>query len=99
MDYLGKGEMLTNRDAQMCVQNLREISFLCVLNISENITYFISALHVTFIFLFIVRRNIENSHADPPDPAHFSIIRPFTLYIQTHAADSFHAAHSCVGGI
>ncbi|XP_052314013.1 rho-related GTP-binding protein RhoF-like isoform X2 [Oncorhynchus keta] len=34
MDCLGKGKMLTNRDINTFVDNLREISFLCIWNIS-----------------------------------------------------------------
>jgi hypothetical protein len=49
MDYIVKGEMLTNRDVNKFLHKMREISVLCVWN---------STLHVAFIFLFSVHFEI-----------------------------------------
>ena len=56
LDYVGNGEMLTDRDANKFERNKR---FLCVWNISGTF-YFGSwnTLHVAFIFLFSVFDNI-----------------------------------------
>ena len=60
MDYLGKGEMLTNRDVNKFVhQVLREISFFVHMEHYSDLSFQLmkhgtNTLHVAFIFLFSV---------------------------------------------
>ena len=49
MDYLGKGEMLTNREVNKFVHNICDKLFVCI---SAHETW--DTLHVAFIFLFTV---------------------------------------------
>jgi hypothetical protein len=60
MDYLGKGEMLTNRDCkQIYTQNLREIRFVHMEPLRDilfqQMKHGNNALHVVFMFLFSVQ--------------------------------------------
>lgn len=57
MDYLDKGEMLTNRDVNKCVHKMREISVLCLCTFSgillfQFMKHGTNTLDVEFIFLF-----------------------------------------------
>jgi hypothetical protein len=69
MNYLGKGGMLTNSDLNICAHNLREISFLCIWEISgifyfQLMKYETNTLHVAFIFLFrVVTANINCTYS------------------------------------
>ena len=62
MDYLGKGEMLTNRETSKFVHILEKFVFLCIWNI-KGIFYLMkhgtSTLDVAFIFLFSVVHIVE----------------------------------------
>ena len=58
MDYLGKGEVLTNRDVNKFV-HLREISFFVYMEHSWDLLFQLmkhetKTLHVAFIFLFSI---------------------------------------------
>ena len=57
MDYLDKGEMLTNRDVkQICAQNERNMLFVCMEDVWDLLFQLMkhatNTLHVAFIFLF-----------------------------------------------
>ena len=58
MDYLGKGEMLTNRDVNTFVPKIGEIRLLRLCNISgilfQMMKHGINTLHVAFLFLYSV---------------------------------------------
>ena len=57
MDCLGKGKMLTNRDVNKLVDNLREISFLCIWNISGIFHFSSWNQHFTCCVYIFVQHN------------------------------------------
>jgi hypothetical protein len=67
MDYLGKGDMLTNRCKQICVENFREKLFVHMENfwdlLSQLIKHGTNTLHVAFIFVQCMfrSRNLLNN--------------------------------------
>ena len=90
MDYLDKGEMLTNRDVNTFVHNLIEIRFLCIWNIFSDILFQLSkhgtnTQRVAFDILvqckkYLYPERLECIHLSSRSPVG---IEPTTLALQT----------------
>ena len=64
MDYLVKGEMLTNRVVNKFAHNLREISFLCIWDLFCDLLFQLmkhatNTLNVAFIFCSVYFKNSD----------------------------------------